>query len=105
MGSDESHFNVSLIVWGTKSQDSVHRPQLLRERTAEADSKRGPSVYQPNALPRGQTGSGAIILPAWFINVKGNERTSQNAFYFYPLMARVFHFALHLLVPTQTNKH
>ena len=28
-----------------------------RERTAEADSNRGPSAYQPNALPLGQTGS------------------------------------------------
>ena len=27
MGSDESHFNVSLIAIRTKSQDSVHRPQ------------------------------------------------------------------------------
>ena len=28
-----------------------------RERTAEADSNRGPSAYQPNALPLDQTGS------------------------------------------------
>ena len=28
-----------------------------RERRAEADSNRGPSVYQPNTLPLGQTGS------------------------------------------------
>ena len=28
-----------------------------RERRAEADSTRGPSAYQPNALPLGQTGS------------------------------------------------
>ena len=28
-----------------------------RERRAEADSNRGPSTYQPNALPLGQTGS------------------------------------------------
>ena len=28
-----------------------------RERRAEADSNRGPSAYQPNALPLGQTGS------------------------------------------------
>ena len=26
-----------------------------RERRAEADSNRGPSAYQPNALPLGQT--------------------------------------------------
>ena len=43
MGSDESHFNVSLIV-----RDSVHKPQpFWRERRAEADSNRGPSAYQP----------------------------------------------------------
>ena len=28
-----------------------------RERRAKADSNRGPSAYQPNALPLGQTGS------------------------------------------------
>ena len=28
-----------------------------RERRAEAVSNRGPSAYQPNALPLGQTGS------------------------------------------------
>ena len=31
VGSEESHFNVSLTV-GAKSQDSVHRPQLFEER-------------------------------------------------------------------------
>jgi len=30
---------------------------LWKERTAEADSHQGPSAYQPNALPLGQTGS------------------------------------------------
>ena len=30
---------------------------VWRERTAEADSNRGPSAYQPNALPLGQTDS------------------------------------------------
>ena len=29
---------------------------LWRERGAQADSNRGPSAYQPNALPLGQTG-------------------------------------------------
>ena len=38
MGSDESH-------------------NFGRERTAEADSNRGPSAYQPNALSLDQTGS------------------------------------------------
>jgi len=34
MGSDESHFNVSLIV-REKSQDSVHRPQLLKRKESQ----------------------------------------------------------------------
>ena len=40
-----------------QSQDSVHRPQILKKIRAEADSNRGPSAYQPNALPLGQTGT------------------------------------------------
>ena len=55
MGSNRSHFNVSLIV-----RDKVTRqyPQTttFEERT-EADSNRGPSAYQPNALPLDKTGS------------------------------------------------
>ena len=47
MGSDESHFNVSLIV-----RDKVtRRPQtttVCRERGAEVDLNQGPSAYQPN---------------------------------------------------------
>ena len=45
MGSDESRFNVSE---GSDGQS---------HKTAEAVSHRGPSAYQPNALPLGQTGS------------------------------------------------
>ena len=57
MGSDESHFNVSVGSDG-QSQDSVHKPQpFWRERRAKAESNQGPSAYQPNALPLGQTGS------------------------------------------------
>ena len=56
MRSDESHFNVSSI-----ERDKVTRqfPQntTTEERTAEAESNRSPSAYQPNALPLGQTGS------------------------------------------------
>ena len=40
-------------LWGTKSQDSVHRPQLLKRK----ESRSGPSAYQPNASPLGHTGS------------------------------------------------
>ena len=46
-------------LWGTKSQDSVHRPQLLKRKDREP--KRGiepkSSIYQPDALPLDQTGS------------------------------------------------
>ena len=57
MGSDKSHFNV--LLWGTKSQDSVHSTDhnFWRERRAEVDSSWGPSVCQPNTLPLGQTSS------------------------------------------------
>ena len=51
MGSDESHFNVSVGSDG-QSVHSVHKPQpFWREKRAEAVSN------QPNALPLGQTGS------------------------------------------------
>ena len=41
-----------------QSHKTVSRDHnFLRERRAEADSNRGPSAYQSNALPLGQTGS------------------------------------------------
>ena len=53
---------VPISVWLSmalkKSQDRVHKPRpFQREGRAEAESSRGPSAYQPNALPLGQTGS------------------------------------------------
>ena len=54
MGSDESHFNASLIV--RDSHKIVSTDNFWRERRAEADSNRGPSAYQPNVLPLAQTG-------------------------------------------------
>ena len=57
MGSDESHFNVSLIVRDKVTRLCVHNHNFWRERTAEAVSNRGPFAYQPTALPLGQTGS------------------------------------------------
>ena len=35
VGNDKSHFNVSLIV-KTKTQDSVHRPQLLKRKESRS---------------------------------------------------------------------
>ena len=57
VGSDESHFNVSIT-----AKDKVTRqcPQTtIFEEKGEPKriSNRGPSAYQPNALPLGQTGS------------------------------------------------
>ena len=46
------HFNREGQSHKTASTDHNFR----RERRAEADSNRGPSAYQPNALPLGQTG-------------------------------------------------
>ena len=56
MGSDESHFNVSVESDG-QSHKTVSTNHNLFERRAEAVSNQGPSAYQPNALPLGQTGS------------------------------------------------
>ena len=57
-GSDESHFNVSVGSDGQshKTVSTNHKP-LSRERRAEAVSNQGPSAYQHNTLPLGQTGS------------------------------------------------
>ena len=57
MGSDQSHFYISFTVKGTVSINH----SFWRERTAEAESKRGSSPYQPNALPQGQTGSALSV--------------------------------------------
>ena len=57
VGSDESHFNVSLIVRGKSHKTVSTGHNFWRERRTEADSNRGLSAYQPNALPLGQTGS------------------------------------------------
>ena len=61
MGSDESHFNVSVGSDG-QSHRTVSTNHNLFEETAEAVSNRGPSAYQPNALPLGQTGSRIVVV-------------------------------------------
>ena len=57
LGSDDSHFNVSLVVRDKVTRQCPQTTTFWRERKAEADSNRGPSAYQPNVLPLGQTGS------------------------------------------------
>ena len=58
MGSDESHFNVSVGSDG-QSHRTVSTNHNLFEEKGEPKrvSNRGPSAHQPNALPLGQTGS------------------------------------------------
>ena len=56
MGSNESHFNVSVGSDG-QSHKTVSTNHNLFEERAEAVSNRGPSAYQPNSLLLGQTGS------------------------------------------------
>ena len=64
MGSDESHFNVSPVIVRDKvTTETVSTDHnFWRERRAEAVSNRGPSAYQPTALPLGQTGSQGLCL-------------------------------------------
>ena len=58
MSSDKSHFNVSVGSDG-QSHRTVSTNHNLSEKKGEPKRyrTRGPSAYQPNALPLGQTGS------------------------------------------------
>ena len=47
-----------------KSQDSVHKSQFLKRKESRSGSNRGPSAYQPSALPLGHTGSQATVAEA-----------------------------------------
>ena len=58
MGSDESYLKVSMGSDGQSHKTVSTNHNLSKtKRRAEAVSNRGPSAYQPNALPLGQTGS------------------------------------------------
>ena len=63
-------------LWRTKSQNSVHRLQLLKRKESQSVFKPVPSAYQHNALPLGQTGSqrGSTIQSS----LKGRERVCQS---------------------------
>ena len=78
MGSDESHFNVSLIVRDKVTRQCPQTTTLGSERRAAADSNRGPSAYQPTALPLGQTGSleNALKKPATYTPSQGSVEES-----------------------------
>ena len=62
VGSDESHFNVSVGSDG-QSHRTVSTNHNLFEEKGEPKlvSNQGPSTYQPNALPLGQTGSLCLV--------------------------------------------
>ena len=69
VGSDESHFNVSLIV----------TDKVTRERRAEAVSNRGPSAYQAqNALPLGQSGSLCQVQVQFCLTSTETKRTIRD---------------------------
>ena len=75
MGSDESHcmfHNCEGQSHKTVSTDH----NLRREKRAEADSNRGPSAYQPNALPLGQTGSQYYCDSAGILTVPLQKTTN-----------------------------
>ena len=55
--SELSRSHVSLNCEGQSHKTVSTDHNFWRERRAEADSNWGPSAYQPNALPLGQTGS------------------------------------------------
>jgi len=65
LGSDESHWNVSLIV-GDKVIRQCPQTTSFKERTAEAELNRDLSAYQLNALPLGKAGSHVYFQ--WFKN-------------------------------------
>ena len=50
MGSEESHFKVSLIVRDKVTRQVPTNHNFGSERRAEAEASRGPSTYQHNAL-------------------------------------------------------
>ena len=55
MGSDENHFNVSLTVKDKVARQCAQTTTVLKRKESRSGIK--PSIYQPNALPLGQTGS------------------------------------------------
>ena len=64
MGSDESHFKVSLIARDKATRQCPQTTTFLKRKESRSGIKPGsfclPSAYQPNALPLGQTGSRTI---------------------------------------------
>ena len=65
MGSDESYFKRFINCEGQSHKTVSRDHNFWTERRAEADSNRGPSAYQPNALQLGQTGSQGEARLKW----------------------------------------
>ena len=57
-------FSLSLSLCLSLWQDSVHGPQILKRKENHVDSNRGPSAYQPNTIPLGQT-LNVLIFIVW----------------------------------------
>ena len=57
MNSDESHFNVSLIVRDKVTRQCPQTITFLKRKERRAKSSRGHSAYQPYGLRLGQTDS------------------------------------------------
>ena len=57
MGSDESHFKVSLIVKDKVTRQCPQTTAFEEKGEPKRIQTLGPFAYQPNALPLGQTGS------------------------------------------------
>ena len=55
VGSDESHFNVSVGSDGQSHKTVSTNHNLFEEKGKPKRYRTGPSAYQPNALPLGQT--------------------------------------------------
>ena len=76
MGSDESHFNVSVGSDGQSHKTvSTNHNLFWRERRAEVESNQGPSTYQPNAILLGQTSSPILVQACLDINPHCGWRT------------------------------
>ena len=60
-GSDESHFNVSLIVWDKVARQCPQTTTFEEKGAPKRIRTEIPSAYQPNVLPLGQTGSLMLI--------------------------------------------
>ena len=79
MGGDKSHFNVSLIVRDKITRQCPQTTIFFKERRIEADSKRRPFAYQPNALPLGKTVSRRYVASTVLFSTTQTFRSALTA--------------------------